>query len=436
MKRIVVARSLPWLVLLLMFFQLPYYKEEAGPLYLLAKLWPLMLAPLVVYGMVALRLTDRALYLALTVYALAVTPFLSMLHLPNDFVDATAAGVKAWPITFYFSAAAALVLLRPSEALLARCALGLGAATFGFMLLLWVVVPVAWYQPVVSGPNMFSWDDGRGNYIRMPMMLGVLSLLWLAVRLAQRREVWAGLLLLGGLLAMAFIYKARLPTGVTALLVLLILGLQLPAAWRWALGALLTLPAALAAIFLGPLVPALLAEIFDESLFIRLRSVTAAWNWLLEDPWRILLGAGSTSTFSGYTMADHLNSPDFWITDIGWLGILLEYGVVGTALIILVHARALWAAFALQGEDPFRRALAWYVLFEILCSAVYSVMYAPGPVVTVAAIAWWLALRDRQGIARGEAGLRPQARLQPALAPPAWATGRIPRGVSGAATPP
>ncbi|WP_431301478.1 hypothetical protein [Sediminicoccus sp. BL-A-41-H5] len=422
------ARSLPWLVLLLMFFQLPYYKEEAGPLYLLAKLWPVMLAPLVLYGMVALRLTDRALYLALTVYALGITPFLSMLHLPNDLVDATAAAVKAWPITFYFSAAAALVLLRPSEGLLARSALGLGAATFGLMLLLWVVVPIEWYQPVVSGPNMFSWDDGRGNYIRMPMMLGVFALLWLAVRFAQRREVWAGALLLGGLLAMAFVYKARLPTGVTAMLVVLIFALSLPAAWRWALGALATLPAALAAIFLGPAVPALLAEIFDESLFIRLRSVTAAWNWLLENPWRILFGAGSTSTFSGYTMADHLNSPDFWITDIGWLGILLEYGVVGTALIILIHARALWTAFTLPGADPFRRALGWYVLFEVLCSAVYSVMYAPGPVVTIAAIAWWLALRDAQGVAREEPGLRPQPTARPALAPPAWAAGRVPKG--------
>ena len=432
MKSFVVARSLPWLVLLLMFFQLPYYKEEAGPLYLLAKLWPAMLAPLVLYGMVALRLTDRALYLALTVYALAITPFLSMLHLPNDLVDATAAAVKAWPITFYFSAAAALVLLRPSEGMLARSAIGLGAATFGLMMLLWVVVPVEWYQPVVSGPNMFSWDDGRGTYIRMPMMLGVFALLWLAVRFAQRREIWAGLLLLGGLLAMAFVYKARLPTGVTAMLVVLICALQLPAAWRWALGALATLPAALAAIFLGPAVPALLAEIFDESLFIRLRSVTAAWNWLLEDPWRILFGAGSTSTFSGYTMADHLNSPDFWITDIGWLGILLEYGVVGTALIILIHARALWTAFTLPGADPFRRALGWYVLFEVMCSIVYSVMYAPGPVVTIAAIAWWLALRDAQGVAREEPGLRPQVTARPVLAPPAWAAGRI----SGGAAPP
>jgi len=432
MKESVLARSLPWLVLLIMFFQLPYYKEEAGPFYALAKIWPVILAPLVAYGMLMLKLPDRLLYLAFTVYALALTPFLSMIHLPNNLVDATAAAVKAWPITFYFSAAAALVLLRPSEAQLARCTIGLGFASFGLMLLLWMVVPAAWYQPVVSGPNMFSWDDGRGSYIRMPLMLGVFSVLWLAMRFGQGGGhgggLWAGLLLLGGLLAMAFVYKARLPTGVTLLLVLLILGWHLPVAWRWALGALLTLPASLAAILLGPGVPALLGRIFDESLFIRLRSVGIAWNWLLDDPWRMMLGGGSTSTFSAYTMADHFRSPDFWLTDIGWLGILVEYGVLGTFLIILIHARALWTAFALRGRDPFRSALGFYVLFEILCSAVYSVMYAPGPVVTIAAIAWWLQLRDRQGIRRDEPGLLPAHGRAPAIPAPAWAAGRIPRG--------
>lgn len=420
-------RSLPWLVLLLMFFQLPYYKPEAGALYGLAKIWPALLAPLVVYGMVALRLPDRTLYLVVTLYALALTPFLSMLHLPNDLLDATAAAAKAWPITFYFSAAAALVMLRPSEALLARAAIGLGAASFGLMLLLWMVVPVAWYQPGEGGASMFSWDEGRGNFIRMPLMLGTVFVFWLTLRFGQGHGWWNGALVLVALAAMVIIYKARLPTGVAMLIVLLILALRLPVAWRWGLGAMLALPAALAAMLLGPRVPALLAQIFDESLFIRLRSVRTAWNWLTDDPWRIIFGGGSTSTFSNYTFADHFNAPDFWLTDIGWLGVLLEYGVVGTALIVLIHARALVAAIRVMGQDPFRMALACYVLFEILCSAVYSVMYAPGPVVTVAAIAWWLALRDSQGIAREEAGLRPASRAPP-ITPPAWAAGRVPRG--------
>lgn len=73
------AGSLAWLILLIMFSQLPYDKEEAGPFYVLAKIWPVILAPLVAYGMLL----------------------------------------------------------------------------FGMLAL------AAWYQPVVSGPNRFSWAAGR-----------------------------------------------------------------------------------------------------------------------------------------------------------------------------------------------------------------------------------------------------------------------------------
>ncbi|MDB5413671.1 MAG: hypothetical protein JWR10_2006 [Rubritepida sp.] len=420
-------RTLALVFLLPMFFQLPYYKPEAGPLYALAKVLPAMLAPLVLYGMLMLRLPDRVLYLVFAVYALAVTPLLSMIHLPNGLVDALAASIKIWPITFYFSAAAALVLLRPSERLLARIAIGFGALTFGLMLLLWIVVPAAWYQPGVFGSNLFSWDEGRGMYIRMPMMLGELTIFWLAQRAARERRLWQILLLAGALAALIAIYKARLPTGVTIIIICMVLALQIPVKWRWALGALAGFPATMGALIYLPRIPGLIGQIFDESLFIRLRSVAIGWNWLWEDPLKLIFGGGSISTFSSYTYEDLFNSPDFWLTDIGWLGVLMEFGLVGTALIVLIHARALTTAYRTQRDDPFRNALFNYVLFEILCSAVYSVMYAPGPVVTVAAIVWWLDQRDRMGIARYETGF---AAVAPArgIAVPGWASGRVPRG--------
>ena len=418
-----------WAVLTIMFFQLTYYKPEAGPLFGLAKVWPVLLAPLVLYAIMVLSLPDRALYLVFSIYALVLTPFLSMLYLPNGLMDALASAVKTWPITFYFSAAAALALLRPSERMLERSMLRLGALTFALMLLLWVTVPVELYQPGSFGANMFSWDEGRGNYIRMPMMLGMLSLFWLAQCFAVRRRWTHGLLLLAGFACLILIYKARLPTGVALLLGAMVIGGSLPGRLRWALGAVAMVPLALAAMIQGPRLPSLLAEIFDESLFIRLRSVAAAWNWLADDPLKLLFGTGSVSTFSDYGLNDQLNAPDFWLTDIGWLGVLLEYGIIGTALIVLIHARALQLAWRVQGKDPFRRALATYVIFEILCSSVYSVMYAPGPVVTIAAIAWWLGLRDRMGVTRDQPGLTPPAANPPGPAgPPDWALGRVPRG--------
>lgn len=416
----VVRRAWVWFLLLPMFFQIAYYKPETGPLYPFSKAWPVLLAPLVLYGATVLRLPDGPLYLVLSVYALGVTPFLSMLYLPNTLLDAFVATLKAWPLTFYFSVAAALVILRPSERGVARATLLFGAATFAVMAGLWLVTPLSRYG-VGSGANLFSWDEGRGYYIRMPMMLAEVALFWVGQRFARERRLWQLGLLAAAVGSMLLIYKARLPIGVSLLILLMAVLSRVPARLRWGLGAAAALPATAVALVAAPLLPDLLARTFDESLFIRLRSVGIAWDWLADDPLKLLLGTGSAASSSATTMADFFGYADFWLTDIGWLGVLLEYGVVGTGLIVAVHLRALATARRVQGDDPFRRALADYVLFEILCSCVYSVMYAPGPVVTAAAVAWWLKARDQAGLrAEGHAGdplPRPAAPV-PAPVPP------------------
>ncbi|MGX9962733.1 hypothetical protein ACVFYP_05390 [Roseomonas sp. F4] len=414
-----------WWLLLPLFFQIYHYKPETGPLYFLAKAWPALLAPLILYAVTSLRLPDGPLYILAVAYTIFLSPFLSLLYLPNGLVDAALSTVKAWPLTFYFSAAALLVLLRPSEETLARAAVGCGVATFLVMLTLWMVVPEEAYRPTPFGANMFSWDEGRGNYIRMPMMLAELTLFWLGQRLVREWRLWQFLLLAGAILAMVTIYKARLPIGVTVIILTWILLARLPGNWRWGLGAMAMVPVLGLIMILGPDVPELLARTFDESLFIRLRSVGIAWDWMSGDPVKLMLGSGSISSFSSITMADFLGSADFFLADIGWLGVVMEYGLVGTALIAMLHLRALTTARTVCDDDPFRCALVNYVVFELMCSAVYSVMYAPGPVVTVAAIAYWLRARDAAGLAREQPGW-PAAPATAPIEAPSWARGQVP----------
>lgn len=416
--------ALLWFALLPMFFQIFHYKVESGPFYALSKGWPILTAPLVLYGMLTTRLPDAVLYILVLAYSLALTPFLSLFYLPTGFVDAMLSTIKAWPLTYYFSVAALLLLLRPSEKALARGAIAFGIATFLVMVTLWVTVPASRFQPTVAGANMFSWDEGRGMYIRMPMMLAELAVFWMGQRFVREWKLWQFLLLVAAILAMVTMYKARLPTGVTIIILSMTLISRIPGNWRWGLGAVALLPIVAAGMIVGPSIPAILERVFDESLFIRLRSVSIAWDWITGDPIKLMLGTGSLSSNASLTLADFFGSADFWLTDIGWLGVVMEYGLLGTALIVAIHLRALFTARAVRGESPFRRALADYVLFEILCSAVYSVMFAPGPVVTVAAIVWWLRARDNAGLTPGQSGWPTQGSTA-RFAPPAWAQGRI-----------
>ncbi|WP_376093192.1 hypothetical protein ACE7GA_25060 [Roseomonas sp. CCTCC AB2023176] len=410
------------LLLLPMFYQLPYYKRDLGPVYLLSKVWPIVVLPLVLYGMLALRLPRAALYTGFLAYALLVTPALSLVYLPNDVLDAVISTVRAWPMVFYFAVPAALVLLRPSEVSFRRALLGLGMATFPAMWLLWVTVPLAWYDAVGS---LFSWDEGRDYFIRMPMSLGYVAVFYLGRRFAMERRLWQPALILAAIVSLALIFKARFPTSVTVLILLLAPFFALPGRWRLALAALAALPAGAAAMIYGPGVPDMLGRIFDASLFIRIRSFGIAFDWMFQHPLRLIFGTGSISTESAVTMADVVGYADFWLTDIGWVGVLMEYGVVGTAFVAMIYFRAWSDLRALAGADPFRRALLDFVLLEILVSGIYSVMFAPGPVVTCAAIAWWLAARDRAGIRADESvSLPSHSDAAPATAP-SWAEGQV-----------
>ncbi len=418
-------RIAQWFWLLSLFFQIFHYKVESGPLYALSKGWPILMAPLTLYGMFTLRLPDGPLYILLMAFSLGLSPVLSLIYFPVGLADALLSSIKAWPLTYYFAVPAALVLLRPSEREIRLAAVSFGIATFTVMWLLWVTVPASRFQPTVAGANMFSWDDGRGMYIRMPMMLAELTVFWMGERFVREKKLWQLALLIGAIASMTIIYKARLPTGVTIIVLTIIMVFRLPRNWLWGLAAMGMVPFVAILMIYGPGVPEMLGRIFDESLFIRLRSVIIAWNWIMSDPLKLLLGSGSISSFSNLTMADFFGNSDFWLTDIGWLGVLMEYGIIGTAMIVYIHARAFRSALSVRNGDAFRAALADYVLFEILCSAIYSVMYASGGVVTTAALAWWLKMRDEAGFRQDQPGWRPFRPVAQATAPD-WARGRIP----------
>jgi hypothetical protein len=87
----------------------------------------------------------------------------------------------------------------------------------------------------------------------------------------------------------------------------------------------------------------------------------------------------------------------FFLADIGWLGVAFEYGVIGALLMLLVHLAGLRAATKWScADDPLSYALADYVLYLIVVSAVYSVVFTPGELTTVLALSYYLA-RVRTG---------------------------------------
>jgi hypothetical protein len=291
--------------------------------------------------------------------------------------------------TYYFSLLGVLCWLRPTARQIERAVLAMGVATFVLMAILWVVVPASWYTVDATNSKFFIFEFERGNRIYMPMFFGYLLMFYLARRLSSRMRITTGAVIATGFALLLWINKQRTSIGGAALVVAVS---ACPARWRVLafLGGAIALGVATAFTLAGP--ASGVVDSFGSSLSVRQQSLIAAIEYLGDDPLRWLFGVGATTRFSSVTLADIFKSEQFYLADIGWVGIVFEFGIIGASLVAAVYATGLVVTTrAGAGGDPFLQSLSSYVLFMIVTSAIYSVVFTPGELATVVAMSEYLA---------------------------------------------
>ena len=376
------------LALLPMYYQAFQYMIDIMPLYTLSKGWPLITFPIALWAVFALRLPYTTYYVVLIAYTVGLSPALSMVQLYNDFVEAAATTTKIWSFSFYFSLSALLYWLQPNGIQLRRAILILGTLTFVVQWILWFTVPESAYMYGPKISQIFYWDLERGFRIVLPMGMGLVSIFYVARLFASSPRVWHALVIAAAIGSMVFIYKQRLAT-LSAIVITVFAatsGLRARApliAWGGMLAGV-----GLAVLGLQALPESAVQGSLGASLSIRETSVQLAWDFIRDDPLRLLFGVGATTNVSAITFQQILNNENFFTTDIGWIGVLLEYGLIGSALIggayllgiIITHKAA-------KLGDPLMQALSDWALYLIMVTVVYSVIYTPGEIMTATAIA-------------------------------------------------
>ncbi|MBN2751647.1 MAG: hypothetical protein JXQ84_02960 [Rhodospirillaceae bacterium] len=396
-----VLKSLFLIAALPMFLQSFHYMIDAGPLYYLSKAWPVLAFPL---GFVVLRgrlrLSQIAYGLTL-IYVAGVTPTLSMLYFGNSVFDALATTAKIWPLTYYFSALGGLLVLRPGAERLRTFVLGFGVATFVVMWLLWAFVPRSFYVGDASITKLFLFDDERGYRIYMPMTFGLILMFFSARRALSALSAWMwwGPVVLG-MVSLLMIYKQRTTIAAVFLVLTLIILRRLPRRWLlWAAGGCgaLGLLALLVVVLGGDggWVDAFVSSL-GASLSVRQDTAAKAAGYLFVSPVSWVFGVGSVTRFSQTTLHDVFGTNLFYLADIGWLGVVFEYGVIGALLISLVYVfgvrRALLCGLTLTGTPAgdFRRALGDMILMVCFETAIYSPVFTPGIVAALTAVLIYL----------------------------------------------
>lgn len=387
------------LLALPMFGQSFHYVVDVTPTYYLSKAWPAIAAPFALYALLRGEPRYRAFFLLLLGWVIAVPLVTSVIYFGQPIVGGLGTLAKTLPISYALSFTGLLLWLRPEIATLERAFVWFGVLTFALLLLLWAVVPEdAYRSDSAAATKLFLWDEERGYRIYMPMFFGVMLLLH-QFRRGLDGHWLCFVPVVVGILLLFMIFKQR--TTLAALVLTLVIAAFLHSR-RWRM--VVMLGAAVGLVVAVPLVLNLgsvasdVTDSFGGSLSVRQNTIRIAFDFLNESFWRWLIGVGTLARINDMTLQQFFNAPMFYLADIGWLGIVFEYGLIGAVLLVGFYLLPLLAKGELVGPNPgrFVDALGDYMIFLVLSSAVYSVMYVPGEAATIFAIFAYIHVLRRE----------------------------------------
>lgn len=387
-------RLLFLLATLPMFGQVFHYMIDVGKIYYLSKAFPILVLPLGFYALLRLKTPLAGWYLFCIAYVQCVTPVMSIVWLGNDLGDSLTNSVKVWPLTYYFSLIGLLVMFEYSADEVTNALLLAGWATALVMLLLWQFTPWYYYtwDPAVS--RLFLKDYSRGNHIFFPITFMFLVTFYAAYSLMRRPKLWHILFIAVSFYIQFNVFKQRTAAASCLVVIIGIFIFRLPKLIRG-----LVIGGGMAASFAGIFyVMSRLDQIlyqFGGSLTVRQTSMGLLEKYLGDKPLRWIFGAGGASRLGTVTMEDIVGRKDFWLTDLGWAGVLFEFGVLGSLAMMLLFFWILWwaARQPAVGEPRHRAmiaALAAYIVYLTISSVIYSFVYAPGELATMTALLLYL----------------------------------------------
>jgi hypothetical protein len=372
---------------LVMSAQIFAYVIDVPGLYAMAKIWPIVAAPFALVVLLRHKVDHALLFLLLLLYGLLVPPVISLFTLGNNAVGAVSTTVKLVAFANYFSTAGLLLLFRPTLSETRGVIFGLGLLTFGILWLLWIIEPLSAYSFSLDNSYIFFNDLERGPRIYAPMYFGFL-LMFAINRSFWRRPGWWQLpVLVFAFFTLFHIYKEKF----SILGVFLCLGYGAVVSFRRTrllqVGLVLGL-AGIAVLGLPMLDLDRLSKAAGGSLETRVLTTGYALDFLGSDPWRWLFGVGALTRVGPVSFASLFRFRLFYLSDIGWLGILFEYGIIGSVLIGSIYIAALRLVDR-AGDDLLLLSLFDLVLYLVIVDSVYSAVVSPGEVTTCMAVAFY-----------------------------------------------
>ncbi|PKU24431.1 hypothetical protein [Telmatospirillum siberiense] len=375
------------LLLILPFFgQSFHYMKDLLPFWALSKAFPILSLPLALVLFRYPRLPILRQILLTSVWLILVPSFSAIYYFSQDFFTGVTAQVKLLPLLNFFSFLGLLIYLRPSLRELTVAFVIWGVVTYVALILLWALVPQAWYSAVYAfGSSPLFSIDSRGNRIRMPMYFGMITLFYCYRRfLDDHRLRWLAGAFVGFALTLWVVKTRAMVVGIAGVVVI---NSFLAVGPLKRLVLMLAAPLALAGLFSFGYLSSMFSTDSSTGFDVRWETASKAVNFLGVDPVRWLFGVGTISPTSSDSLFSFFNH-FFFLADITWLGILFEYGLIGAGLILLYEVRGVLFFHRLKQrvDSHFLGGLYDYVVYVILISNLYPPTLTPGETAIILSI--------------------------------------------------
>jgi hypothetical protein len=213
-------------------------------------------------------------------------------------------------------------------------------------------------------------------------------------RMLERPKLWHPLWIAIVMATEILLFKERMAMAASVLVMGGMVIFRLPPLWKS-----IAMASGIAMGCLGAVVLVMKAEklaaSLGGSLTIRQHSMQLLEAYLGDQPIRWVFGAGAASRVGSVNMAKIIGRADFFLADLGWAGIIFEFGVFGAVLLLSLYLVALrWGWKQPAVPEPRSRAmigaLITYIAFLVVCTAVYSPVYVPGELASVTAMLLYL----------------------------------------------
>ncbi len=375
-------RLWPVLILLLVlpfFGQSFHYVKDVSVLWAISKAFPVISLPLVLFLIGCPPIPLVGLYLTMLAYLITVPSLTSIFSFDQNLILALGSQVKILPFLYFFSFLGFLVLLRPNFREVRFCFVFFGILTYFLLLLFGLFIPADWYDGFYSDESsrMFTHDD-RGYRIRMPMFFGNVFLFYSFRAFLKYKHLWS-LISVALMLALLLIFVKQRTFFVAQMGVLFMISLltATPPVVRF-----LVIPAAALAAALMPSIDyfAFVINASETGVHvIRLLAAEQTHEFLSENMLRWVFGAGTLSPLGDIDLTDYFGQT-FFLEDIGWLGNIFEYGIIGWLLLMSAHVAA--AIYFIRNiwnyDETFSFALFCQIVYIVLVSILHPVTVAPG----------------------------------------------------------